>query len=138
MDAINLRKLVYKVREVLAKRICPDESNLGEAFARLRRDDPHNLLSETVISAEAAAIVNGDLRDLNEVAHDVTVKSKQSVVQLSSLSCSSSSSSSSSSSVWVELLRLAYADADAALPEPQAILSVEQYLKESHDHNCYS
>ena len=129
MDAINLRKLVYKVREVLAKRICPDESNLGEAFARLRRDDPHNLLSETVISAEAAAIVNGDLRDLNEVAHDVTVKSKQSVVQ---------SVSNQQSSVWVELLRLAYADADAALPEPQAILSVEQYLKESHDHNCYS
>jgi len=129
MDAINLRKLVYKVREVLAKRICPDESNLGEVFARLRRDDPHNLFSKTVISAEAAAIVNGDLRDLNEVAHDVTVKSKQSVVQ---------SVSNQQSSVWVELLRLAYADADAALPEPQAILSVEQYLKESHDHNCYS
>ena len=129
MDVINLRKLVYKVREVLAKRICPDESNLGEAFARLRRDDPHNLFSKTVISAEAAAIVNGDLRDLSEVAHDVTVKSKQSVVQ---------SVSNQQSSVWVELLRLAYADADAALPEPQAILSVEQYLKESHDHNCYS
>ena len=85
--------------------------------------------SETVISAEAAAIVNGDLRDLNEVAHDVTVKSKQSVVQ---------SVSNQQSSVWVELLRLAYADADAALPEPQVIPSVEQYLKESHDHNCYS
>jgi len=42
---------------------------------------PHNLFSETVISADAAAIVNGELHNLSESAHDVALKSKQSVVQ---------------------------------------------------------
>jgi hypothetical protein len=129
MDVLNLRKLVNKVREILAKRMCPDEVDLSETFSRLRRDDPLNLFSQKVISAEAAAIVKADLYKYNEVAHDVTVKSQQSIAQ---------SVSNQQSSVWLELFRLAYADAPAALPERQDIPTVLQYFTISEEINCYS
>jgi len=118
MDVINLRKLVYRVRIILVKRFYPDATeDFNAVFFKLRTEVPHSLFQG--ITPEAVGILNLDLTDFSEVAHNATDKSKDSIAQ---------SVSNQRSRGWMDLFQMAFADAEVIPHAQEGIRNVQQYL----------